>query len=54
MTNKTSKKLFIEVSVDVMVFDDENVLTTSGPMGAYGELEKWGGLDETWQERANR
>ncbi|MBR1867020.1 MAG: hypothetical protein IJ800_00360 [Clostridia bacterium] len=48
MKKNTVKKLFVEVSVDVMVFDDENVLTTSGPMGAYGELEKWGGLYDIW------
>ena len=48
MKKNTVKKLFVEVKVDVIPFEEMDVLTASQPEGAYGKLEEWGGLYDIW------
>lgn len=48
MIEGKDKKLFIEVGVDVISFKDDDVLTASQPVGAYGQFDDWKGVDDVW------
>ncbi len=49
MAKETEKRQFVEVRVNVIVFDGEDVLTASASFGGvYGDLNNWGGVDDKW------
>ena len=50
MATNLAKKHYEEVEVNVFIYDEEDVITTSAydGVGVYGNFNDWGGLNDTW------
>ena len=45
---EVDKKIFVEVVVGVIPLFGSKVMLASQPLGAYDNVNEWGGIEELW------